>query len=53
MIELGSDCIDTFEQDNSYLNTSYNLGKKDKFVLEHRSFTKFPIFAVVVTLFVS
>jgi len=53
MIELGSDSIDTSKQDNSHLNTSYNLGKKDRLVLEHRSYTKSPIFAGVVTLFVS
>jgi len=36
-----------------HLNTSYNLGKKDRFGLEQRYCTKPPIFAGVVTLFVS
>jgi len=53
MIELGSDSFDTCKREYTHLNTSYNLGKKDRFVLEQRYCTKPPIFAGVVTLFVS
>jgi len=53
MIELGSENFDTCKREYTHLNTSHNLGKKARFDSELRSVTKSPIFAEVVTLFVS